>query len=122
MIDERLNEMIVNFDNDLHAKGMELSLYLAHLNKNEDDLRKDWKVEAEKQVAFALVLKKIAKDRNIKPTNEEIEGAVEKIVQNMALHGEVDKENINLESLKETAASDIINEKVFDFLESNYVA
>lgn len=123
MVEERLNEMVVGFDNELHGKGMELSLYLAHLNKTEDDLKKDWKGEAEKQVSFALIIKKIAKEKGIKPTDGEIEEAAEKMIQSMALQGGgLDKENLNIEALKEAVANDIINEKVFSFLESTYSA
>lgn len=117
MVQERLNEMVTGFDNELHAKGMELSMYLAHLNKTEDDLRKDWLEEAKKQVSFALILKKVAKDRDIKPTQEEIDENVNKMTQAMVLKGEVDPQNINTESLREAIASDLTNEKVFSFLE-----
>ncbi len=122
MVDERLNEMVAGFDNELHAKGMELSLYLAHLNKTADDLKKDWKGEAEKQVSFALLLKKIAKEKNIKPTEKEIEEAAQKMVQSMALQGELDKESLNLEALKEAVTNELTNEKVFNYLENTYIA
>ena len=121
MIEQRLNEMIANFDNDLHAKGMELSIYLAHLKKTEDDLRKDWLPEAKKQVAFVLLLKKIAKDKNIKPLPEEIDNAVNAIIQSVASRGgELDKDSVDLGSLKEAAAGDLTNEKGFEFLEKTY--
>lgn len=121
MVEERLDDMMTNFDNELHAKGMELSLYLAHLNKTNDDLRKDWLSEAKKQVSFSLILKKIAKDRNISPTPQEIEEAASQIIQGAALRGEVNQENIDIENLKEVAAVNLINEKVFSFLEENCV-
>ena len=120
MINERLNEMVVKFDNDLHLKGMELSIHLAHLNKTEDDLRKDWRPEAEKQVAFALILKKIAKDNNIKPTPEEIEEMANNLIQAMTSKGEVNPENINLANTREAALAELTNEKVFEFLEKRY--
>ena len=122
MTDERLNEMIVGFDTDLHIKGMELSIYLAHLGKTEDDLKKDWRGEAQKQVALALLLKKIAKDNNIKPEPREIEEATERLVQGMAMKGELDKDNLDLERLKEAVVGDLVNEKVFSYLEKTYSA
>ena len=122
MIDERLNEMVVRFDEELHAKGMELSIYLAHLNKTEDELRKDWQPEAEKQVTYALLLKKIAKDKNIKPSPEELQEATEKMLQAMATRGDLDKENMNVEALREAIAGDLTNEKVFAYLEQTYAA
>jgi len=119
MTNERLDEMVTGFDNDLHTKGMELSMYLAHLGKTEDDLRKDWRPEAEKQVAFALIIRKIAKNENIKPEPQEIEEGSEKMLQSMAIKGEL-REEIDPERLRESVANNIINEKVFRFLENNY--
>ena len=120
MIDERLNEMVLKFDNDLHLKGMELSMYLTHLNKNEDDLRKDWRPEAEKQVAYTLILKKVAKDNNIKPTPEELEETTNNLVQALVARGQTNPEDINLENIREMASAELTNEKIFDFLEKKY--
>ncbi|MDP3696827.1 MAG: trigger factor [Candidatus Taylorbacteria bacterium] len=120
MIDERLKEMITGFDNDLHMKGMELSIYLTHLGKTEDDLKKDWRGEASRQVALALLLKKIAKDNNIRPELQEIEEATERLVQGMAMKGELDKDNLDLERIREVVTSDLLNEKVFSYLERNH--
>lgn len=120
MTDERLNEMLTGFDNDLHSKGMELSIYLAHLGKTEDDLKKDWRGEAEKQMAFALLLKKMAKENNIRPEPREIEEATERLVQGMAMKGELDKDNLDLDRLREAVTGDLLNEKVFSYLERTY--
>lgn len=119
MIDSKVNEMIVGFDNELHAKGMELSIYLAHLDKNETDLRKDWRSEAERQVGYALILRKIAKVNNLAPSPEEIEEEVNRVAQTMVMRGQVNPENLNVETLKEVIKNDLINEKVFKLLEDS---
>ena len=74
---------------------------------------------SKKQVSFALILKKIAKDNSIEPSEEEINESVEKMAQAMVLKGETDPANINLDKLKEVVATDLTNEKVFNFLENN---
>jgi trigger factor len=119
MVDERLNEMVLKFDQELHMKGMELSIYLAHLNKTEDELRKDWRTEAEKQVSFALILKKIAKDKNIVPAPGEVDIAADQMLQAMAVRGELDQENLDTAKIKEAIAADLVNEKVFKYLEDH---
>ena len=118
MIDDKLSEMIVGFDNDLHAKGMELSFYLAHLNKNEDELRKDWRPEAEKQVSYSLILRKVAKDNNIVPSPQEVEDGVSVMIQRMTLKGEAKPQDIDVDKVREAIAADLTNEKVFSYLES----
>ena len=103
-------------------KGMELSLYLSHLGKTEDDLRKDWEKEAEKQVAYTLIIKRIAKDKDIKPSSEEVDEASNQMIQALALKGQLDKDNINLEELKDQVAIDLTNEKVFALLEKTCIS
>lgn len=121
MVDVKVNEMITGFDNELHAKGMELSFYLAHLGKNENDLRKDWRPEAERQVGYALLLRKIAKVNNLSPSKEEIEEEANRVAQTMVMRGQVNSENLNLETLKEAIEGDLTNEKVFKILEDSCI-
>ena len=120
MIEQRLNNMITRFDDELHLKGLELSLYLTHLNKNQDDLKRDWRQEAEKQVAFSIIIKKIARDKNISLSQEELDEEVNQTVQAMILRGEIDQEKVNLEELKEKVAENITNERVMDYLVDTY--
>lgn len=122
MIKERLDAMIANFDNDLHSKGLELSFYLAHLKKTEDDLRKDWEEDARKQVSYALVLRKIAKDKKISVSREEVEEESNKMIQSMMVRGEASPESIDVAKVKEAVEGDMINERVFKFLEEHCIA
>ena len=120
IVEERLDGMISNFDQDLHRKGMEISLYLAHINKTQDDLRKDWRPEAEKQVRCSTIIRKIARDKNISVSSEEIDRVIAQKVQAMILGGQVSKDNIDIEALKENVYSELITEKTLDFLEKTY--
>ena len=112
----------MGFDNELHEKGMELSLYLAHLGKTEEDLKKDWRPEAEKQVGYALILRKIAKDKNLYPSQEEIEDEVNRTVQSLVLRGQVNPESLDKEGLIAAVGEDLANEKVFGCLEEHCIA
>lgn len=121
MVDDKLNDMIGGFDNDLHLKGMELSFYLAHLGKTEDDLRKDWWPEAEKQTRYMLILHKIAKLSNLYPTQTEIEDQVEQTIQVLVLRGQINPEKIDMEKVRNVVNLNLTNEKVFSFLEKRCI-
>lgn len=120
MIEEKLKEMVESFDQELHAKGMELSMYLTHLNKTQDDLEKEWRPEAIKQVSFALILKKMAKTKNIDASQEEVQVKMNELLQMMASRGDIDKDKLNMNIIKENVYNSLVNEKVFEFLEKNY--
>lgn len=117
LINQQLDSMMGNLDKDLHANGMELGLYLAQMSKTQDDLRSQWRDEAERQVKIVMVIHKIAKDNNIIASHEEVDGALSTTVQSMVMRGEVDKTSLDVEGLRNDISSRIINERVFEFLE-----
>ena len=117
LISQQLDSMMGNLDRDLHANGMELGLYLAQMGKTQDELRSQWRDEAERQVKIVMVLHKIAKDNKISASHEEVDEALSATVQSMIMKGEADKSNLDVEGLRDNISSRITNEKVFDFLE-----
>jgi len=117
MVAKQLDSMVQDFDNNLHANGMELGLYLAHAGKTQEDLKKDWKEEAEKQVKIFLILRKITKDENITASREEIDQELNNAIQATLMRGGKVQENLDVERLKEDISGKIINEKTFNFLE-----
>lgn len=117
LVSQQLDSMVGNLDRDLHSNGMELGLYLAQMGKTQDDLRKEWREEAEKQVKIILILHNIAKENNITASHEEVDEAMSTTVQSMVMKGEIDKNNLDLERLRESISSRIMNERVFEFLE-----
>src|SRR3989344_2742131 len=108
MVDNQLENMIDNFDSDLHQNGMELGPYLAHLGKTRDDLKNDWKKEAERQVKTILVIHKIAREKSISAQPEEIEPALNDMVQAVMLRGGMPKEGMEIDRLRDVVATRII--------------
>lgn len=120
MVAKQLDSMLRDFDNNLHANGMELGLYLAHVGKTQEDLKKDWKGEAENQVKIFLILHKAAKDRNITASREEVDQELNTVVQSILMRGGTLQENMDVERLKEDISTKIINEKTLSSLEKLY--
>ncbi len=117
LINQQLDSMISNFDNDLHANEMEIGPYLAQMGKTQDDLKKEWRDEAEKQVKIVMILHKIARDNSISASREEVDESLSATVQSMIMKGEADKTNLDVDGLRENISSRITNERVLDFLE-----
>lgn len=117
LISQQLDSMISNLDKDLHANGMELGLYLAQMGKTQDELRREWRDEAERQVKIVMILHRIARDNKISVSHEEVDETLSTTVQSMIMKGEVDKTNLDMDSLRDNISSRIVNERVLDFLE-----
>ena len=115
---KQLDIMIADFDHALHGKDLELGLYLARIGKTQEELKRDWTKDAEKQVKISLVLRKLAKDHNIGASQEEIEEMAGQVIQSAMAGGEADRDNIDAVKIKESVESRIVNEKTLEYLES----
>lgn len=117
MVEEQLAIMVSNFDQHLHGRGLELDLYLAHLKKNQKDLEQEWRPQAEKQVRRGLVLRAIGKKENIAVEEEEAEATAKHLIEQYLNQGQ-NSEEIDFEGLKNRTRESLLNEKIFQFLET----
>lgn len=121
LVDQKIDEMMRSFDADLHARGMELSLYLAHINKTQDDLRNEWRQKAIDLVSMGLILQEIGFKEGIKVDEKEIEAQMQNEIQHYMTHEATDLpgkalDSVNTEVLKQDIASSIFNKKILALL------
>ncbi|KKR13630.1 MAG: Trigger factor [Parcubacteria group bacterium GW2011_GWC1_39_29] len=121
MVKQQLEAMIKNFDGELHKSGLELGLYLAHINKTQDDLKNDWKGEAEKQVRILLALHGVSKENNIFADDKEVEEATAEVAKSYMADQRVDAKDINLDAVRDNIRMRIQNDKTLDWIERNCV-
>lgn len=122
LIEKRTDVMIQDLDNELHQRGMELGLYLAQLKKTQDDLRKDWRPQAEEQVKMSLIARAIAKAESLKVEERDVDQEMRVILDQYVTRQPNSEEavrNIDTGELKGKVHDMLLNEKVFDFLEKN---
>ncbi len=115
MIERQLDLMVQNFDQDLHKHDMELAMYLAKLNKTREQLRDEWRVQAERQVRMSLVLHAIARKQNISVAPEETNEALQAV-----LHSTVSPDgimNLDADRIRQNIESRLLNEKTFEYIE-----
>lgn len=117
MVKDQLDAMVASFDRDLHERGMEMGMYLAHLNKTQDDLRKEWQTEAEKQVRISLLVHAIAKQKNLIAEEPEVEETFNQMIQMMVARGNTDPASIDPEQVKQNIRERLTTEKTLNFIE-----
>jgi trigger factor len=122
MIEDQLTTMLQNFDQDLHRHDMELSLYLAKINKTQEDIKKEWRPEAERQVKMALVIHALARKYDIEVSREETDEALESLIQSTMLRDGGARPNLDMERMRTSIQSRLLNEKTFEFLEKTCIA
>jgi FKBP-type peptidyl-prolyl cis-trans isomerase (trigger factor) len=111
IVESELNKLQGQFENDIaRMGGIKLEDYLSHIKKTVEDLRKEWKSDAEKKAKFQLILNKIAEEEKIIAPREEVEKEVSHIV---AHHKDADHESVRV-----YAESILRNEKIFQLFEA----
>tara|TARA_Y100000310_G_scaffold345191_1_gene462531 strand:- start:6699 stop:7727 length:1029 start_codon:yes stop_codon:yes gene_type:complete len=79
LVENELDKMIADLDGRVAGSGIPFDKYLEHIKKTKEDLRSEWKKDAEKRVRINLVLQKIAKEEKIEVDKNAIDEEVKHI-------------------------------------------
>lgn len=79
LIEQRIDSIIQNMNQRLGMQGLSIEDYLKYSGTNVDEMRKNYRERAEKDVKVDLVLDAIAAAENIEVTEEDINSRVEEM-------------------------------------------
>ncbi len=114
LVEFEKQKMVGELKENLSGIGIAWEHYLDHIKKTEEDLKKEWALEAEKRVRYGLTLREIAKAENVTVSEDELQN------ETMLILSKVPKEeakSLDPQKLKDYAYGIIRNEKVFKILE-----
>jgi FKBP-type peptidyl-prolyl cis-trans isomerase (trigger factor) len=111
IVEQELTNMLAQMKADITRFGGTWEDYLTHSKKTEDDIKKDWRTDAEKRAMSQLILHKIAEAEKLQATDEEVE--VE-LVRLLATVQDADENRA-----KSYLYQALTNEKVLKFLEES---
>lgn len=109
-IESELDKILAQFKDDIARMNIKFDEYLTKIKKSENDLRTEWKLDAEKRARMQLALNEIARAENIKAPEEDIKRETDRILER---YKDAKPENVRV--YLETV---LANEKVFQFLEN----
>jgi trigger factor len=110
LVEVELDKILYRMESDITQMGLKFEDYLKHLSKTVEDLRKEFRTDAEKKAKLALALNKIAADEKIKADPEQVANEVAMILEH---YKDADPQRAQMH-----AENVLTNEKVFQFLES----
>lgn len=108
-VDGELSMMLGEFRQTLAHMGTTLDDYLKNIKKTQEELKKEWRSDAEKRARLQLIINKISEKEKLIPEEEKIMHEVAHLIEH---HPNAKEENIRayVESLMR-------NDMVFDFLD-----
>lgn len=109
LIESEMDKILYRLKSDIANMGFKFDDYLVQIKKTEDDLRKEWRPDAEKRAKLQIIIHTISEKEKLTPSKEEIDSEVKNI---METYKEADptRAQAYVEQILE-------NEKVFSFLE-----
>ncbi|MES2315670.1 MAG: trigger factor [Patescibacteria group bacterium] len=110
LIESELTKILYRMESDITQMGLKFDEYLKHLNKTKDDLKKEFRGDAEKKAKLGLVMNEIAKTEKIEANQEEVAKEVAHILEH---YKDADPTRAQMH-----AENVLTNEKIFQFLES----
>jgi len=116
LIEREMEYMMKSLEDDLKAKDLSLQDYYKGIKTDEEKVKKEYEIVAEKRIKQELVLDKISQVENIQATEKEVKDKINTIAKEIKqdpLKVEATfRKNNNLEGLRES----IKKEKIVDFL------
>jgi len=110
LIEVELDKILYRMESDITQMGLKFEDYLKHLNKTKENLRSEFKTDAEKKAKLALILNEIAKIEKIAADPELVANEVAAILEH---YKDADPERARIH-----AENVLTNEKIFQFLEN----
>lgn len=110
LVEVELDKILYRMESDITAMGLKFEDYLTHLKKTKEDLRKEFRNDAEKKAKLGIVLNEIAKVEKIVADEEQVAKEVAQILEH---YKDADRERAKMH-----AENVLTNEKIFQFLES----
>lgn len=114
LIQDELNRMLVSLQRRVADMGLLLEDYLKGQNKTLDQLKEEWKPQADKNVRMELGLAEIARMENVNISDDELKAEIDKI-QDQRVKAQFDAQEPRLHlkhALRQTKTLDLLKKLV----------
>lgn len=113
---EETDSLLLEMAEHLERSKVSLEEYCKRTNQTMEQLKEKTEQQARRNLQIAFVLQAIASNENITVTNEEIDKAMERQLEQYGSIKEAKKKNIDLASMRVYTENTLLNKKVIDFL------
>jgi len=122
LVNEEVRRMIHELQHGVEEQGMKWPDYLSSIKKTPDDLKLDFIPQALRRIKTAVLIKELAKKENIKPTDEEIDAEVDRILTQVPPKDSETRERVSSPDYRDYVASLMRNRKVLEWLKQQCVS
>lgn len=116
MIDHEVEHMVQDFEQRLRFQGLDLDNYFKFTGSSMEQLKEQFKEDAEKRVRISLTIEAIGKAENIEVTEEDIDKELDKMAELYSQDKEQLKKMFQSQGSLDRIKTDLQFRKTLDFL------
>ena len=116
MVELEVENMLKDFEQRLSYQGLKMEQYLKMINHTEEELKKDYELEAIEAIKSRLALEAVIKAEKLEASEDEIKAKIEEMAKNYGKEAKDLEEN---ENIKNYIKQGIESEKAINFLVEN---
>ena len=120
LIDNETHKMVHELEHSVGDQGFDFNDYLKSLNKTEEDLKQEFKPQAEKRVKISILTREIYIQEKFEVREDEIELEIEAMMKNYPANEEV-KKQLESETYKDYLRNVLGNKKVINSLKKEII-
>jgi len=121
LVESETHKMIQELEHSVADQGFDFSDYLKSLNKSEDDLKAEFKPQAEKRVKVSILCREMFLDKKFEVREDELAKEIEATLKNYPANPEI-KKQLASETYKDYLRNVLGNKKVIDFLKKEIIS
>lgn len=114
VVETQLETMLNQFEQRMSSQGLSLEQYLQMTGSTIEDFKKDLWPEGEKTAKSNFVLEKIAQEKGIEVSDEELNHEIESFATNMGIDMETAREKLS--SVMDNVIENVKMDKAIDYL------
>ena len=118
MIEEELDRFVGNMKANMAQYGLKFEDYLTYAQTTEEDIRKERKDAATKELKVGMVMEAIIKKENLVPTKEDFDAEIKKMAEAQGMSEEEFAKNAD-ERTYNYMMTRLMDEKLIAFLRAN---
>jgi len=115
LVEDEIQAQVNQLSAQLQQYGIGLQQYLSMMGKKVEDLKNDYRENAEKTVRARLALAEIAKVEKLEVADEDLDKEYANVAASYNMDVETVKQYISADMLKR----DLLNQKAYEFIKSN---
>ncbi|MCK8827862.1 trigger factor [Natroniella acetigena] len=119
MIEQEIEDMLNQFKMQIQQQGIEFEQYLEMSGLNEEEMKEEYREQAEQRIKANLTLEAIAEEEGIEVSEEEIDEQVADIAERQGQEEEMVKSFLQMQGQLDALVNSLKMQKTVEFLVEN---